>query len=87
MKKVKLYYGANDQMELEIPEEVHAINIDGKAIIYIDNIGKNTEINAVIEDADIGVELLRVKAGEAFVKKDRAHLNGCRHITISMKKV
>ena len=87
--KLKIYYGARESMEVELPNDITAINIGNESIIYRDTLGAKTEYNIVMgNDSDVGVELQRtVEVGIPHVKKDTAKMERCGHIKIMVKKV
>ena len=87
--KLKIYYGIKEYTVIEIPDEIHAVSIDGKYIMFIDDTETTKVFNVVLGSNGDGREIAcRLQRGlpSTICKRSYASLKNANHIRITVGK-
>lgn len=87
--KLKFYHGIKEQTVIEIPDDIHAVGIDDRDIIFIDDTETTKVFNVVLSSNGDGREIAcRLQRGlpSTVCQRSYVRLKGTNHMKITVGK-
>lgn len=84
--KLKIYHGIKEITNLEIPDDIHAVGIDDRDIIFIDDDEHQKVYNVVLGDPKVVTCRLQRGLPSTICKRSYANLKNTNHMKITVRK-